>query len=134
MHLSKRLVKVANAITTAAILVGFPRPPYTRRNAIVVETLGRSSGRRRRVPVGYLQENGKLIVVVEHGRRAEWVQNALAQGATLRVHFNGQWRPARLRVTDRDPEPYLERMNRLHARLVRAHSTTPSVVEIDVTE
>ena len=134
MRLPERLVSVANAITNMAILIGIPRPPYTRRNAIVVETVGRRSGRRRRVPVGYIEENGKLVVVVEDGSRAQWVQNALAQGGTLRVHFNGQWRAGHLRVTNDEPERYLARMNRVHAHLVRAHSTRPSVVEINIAE
>ena len=120
----------ANALTAWAIRSGIPRPPYTRRNALVAETIGRRSGRRRRVPLGYAEEDGTLVVVVEHGLRADWVQNALAQSGQLRIHFRGRWQPARLRVVARDPEACLRRMNRLHAALVRRHSTTPAVVEI----
>jgi deazaflavin-dependent oxidoreductase (nitroreductase family) len=121
---------VANGLTTWAIIAGIPRPPYARANALVAETVGRRSGKRRRVPVGYLAEDGKLVVVVEDGLRAHWVRNALAQEGRLRIHLRGSWRPARLRVVARDPEACLRRMNRLHAALVRQHASTPAVVEI----
>jgi len=124
--------RFANAITVWGILVGIPRPPYTRRNAIVVETVGRRSGRRYRIPVGYVEENGRLIVVVEDGPRADWVRNALAREGQLRIHYRGRWRDARLRLIDGDSEAYLQRMNRVHAYFVRRHSSTPQPAEITV--
>ncbi len=130
MRLPKWLVRIANEITTLALLVGIPRPPYTRANALIVETVGHRSGKRRRIPVGYLDDDGHIIVVVEDGRRAYWIQNALANDARLRVHFRGTWHEARLRILDADPERYLNRMNRVHAAFVRLESTTPAVVEI----
>jgi deazaflavin-dependent oxidoreductase (nitroreductase family) len=130
MKLPKRLVRIANAVTNLALIAGIPRPPYTRANALVVETIGRRSGKRYRIPVGYLDDGGRIIVVVEDGRRASWVQNALANDGRLRIHFRGAWRAARLRIIDADPESYLRRMNRVHAAFVRVESTTPAVVEI----
>ncbi len=124
--------RVANALTIRAILLGIPRPPYTRGNAIVVETVGRRTGKRHRVPVGFVEEDGKLIVVAEDGARAGWVRNALAPDGRLRVHLRGRWRDARLRMLAGDPEPYLQRMNKLHAYLVRRHSSTPQAVELTV--
>ena len=67
MRLPKQVVRIANAITNVALLTGIPRPPYTRRNALVIETVGYRSGKRRRIPVGYLDDGGRIIVVVEHG-------------------------------------------------------------------
>jgi deazaflavin-dependent oxidoreductase (nitroreductase family) len=128
--LPKPVVRLANALTNLALLVGIPRPPYTRGNALIVETVGRRSGKPRRVPVGYLEDGGRLIVVVEDGIRAHWVRNALANGGCLRIHFRGAWRSARLQVLDVDPETFLRRMNRVHAAFVRNESTTPGVVEI----
>jgi deazaflavin-dependent oxidoreductase (nitroreductase family) len=119
--------EAANALT---IRLGVPRPPYSRRNAVVVETVGRRSGRPRRIPLGYVEEDGRLVIVVEHGERAHWVRNALADGGRLRVHLRGRWRAATLRVVPGDPEAYLRRMNRVHAWFVRRHSTTPGLVEI----
>jgi deazaflavin-dependent oxidoreductase (nitroreductase family) len=130
MGLPRSIVRIANAIRNFAIIAGVPRPPYTRENALVIETLGRRSGARRRIPVGFLDDDGRIIVVVEDGPRANWVQNALARGGDLRIHLRGRWRSAELRLLEADPEPYLARMNRMHAGLVRSHSSTPSVVEL----
>lgn len=128
--LPKPIARLANAVTNLALLAGIPRPPYTRGNSLIVETVGRRSGSRRRVPVGYLDDGSRLIVVVEDGRRAYWVRNALANGGRLRIHLRGAWRLARLRILDADPETYLRQMNRVHAAFVRSESTTPEVVEI----
>ena len=130
MRLPDPIVRIANAVTTFAIIAGIPRPPYTRANALVVETVGRRSGKRRRLPVGYLDDGGRIIVVVEDGARAQWVRNALANDGRLRVHLRGAWHVARLRMLDADPETYLRRMNRVHAGFVRMESTVPGVVEI----
>jgi hypothetical protein len=57
-------------------------------------------------------------VVVEDGLRAARVRNALARDGRLRVFLHGHWRDARLRPRAGDPEPYLGRMNRVHAAFV----------------
>jgi deazaflavin-dependent oxidoreductase (nitroreductase family) len=130
MRLPKWVVRIANEITKISLLVGIPRPPYSRANALIVETVGHRSGKRRRIPVGYLDDGGHIIVVVEDGRSAQWIRNALANDHRMRIHFRGAWREARLRILDADPESYLRRMNRVHAGFVRLESTTPAVVEI----
>ena len=130
MRLPNQVVRIANAVTKLALLVGIPRPPYNRGNALIVETIGHRSGKRRRIPVGYLDDGGRIIVVVEDGSRAYWVRNALENDSRLRIHLRGAWRPARLRILDADPQGYLSRMNRVHAAFVRVESTTPAVVEI----
>ncbi len=130
MRLPKQVVRIANAVTKLALLIGIPRPPYTRENALIVETVGRRSGKRRRIPVGYFDDGGRVIVVVEDGVHARWVRNALANDGRLRIHLRGTWRPARLRILDADPESWLRRMNRMHAAFVRLESSTPGVVEI----
>jgi deazaflavin-dependent oxidoreductase (nitroreductase family) len=130
MRLPKWIVRIANEITNLSLLVGIPRPPYSRGNALLVETVGHRSGKRRRVPVGYFDDGGHIIVVVEDGLRAHWIRNALANDSRLRIHFRGAWQEGRLRVLDADPERYLSRMNRIHAAFVRLESTTIAVVEI----
>jgi deazaflavin-dependent oxidoreductase (nitroreductase family) len=130
MKFPRAVVRVANALTNLSLIVGVPRPPYNRGNALIVETRGRRSGKRRRLPVGYLDDSGRIIVVVEDGARAQWVQNALADGGRLRIFLRGAWRQARLRVLDADPDIYLERMNRVHAAFVRHEASTPGVIEL----
>ncbi len=121
---------IGNALTMWALRLGIPRPPYSRGNALIVETVGRRSGKRYRIPVGYVDEGGKIYIVVEDGARADWVRNALAQEGRLRVHLRGRWRQARLLLLEGDPQDYLERMNRVHAALVRWHSTSSQVAEL----
>jgi deazaflavin-dependent oxidoreductase (nitroreductase family) len=130
MRLPKWLVRIANAVTNLALLAGIPRPPYTRKNALIIETVGRRSGKRYRIPVGYIDDGGRIIVVVEDGRRAHWVRNALANDGLLSIHLRGRWRHARLRILETDPEDYLRQMNRVHAAFVRIESSTPTVIEL----
>jgi F420H(2)-dependent quinone reductase len=72
MRLPRWVIGIANTVTNLALIAGIPRPPYTRDNALIVETIGRRSGKRRRVPVGFVEEAGRIIVVVEDGARAHW--------------------------------------------------------------
>jgi deazaflavin-dependent oxidoreductase (nitroreductase family) len=130
MKFPRFVVRVANAVTDAALIAGIPRPPYNRGNALIVETRGRVSGKRRRLPVGYLDDGGRIIVVVEDGARAQWVRNALENGGRLRIFLRGRWRDAQLRMVEGPPEPYLEKMSRVHAFFVRHESTTPAVIEL----
>jgi deazaflavin-dependent oxidoreductase (nitroreductase family) len=128
--LQRTLRRVGNPLRMWPLLVGLPSPPYTRKNAIIIETIGRKSGNRYRIPVGFLEEDGKLIVVAEDGPRSSWVKNAQAAEGRLRVFVHGRWRDARLRLLPGDPESYLRRMNRVHAAFVRTEASNPSVVEI----
>jgi deazaflavin-dependent oxidoreductase (nitroreductase family) len=129
-RLQGTLRKFGNPLRMYSLLIGLPSPPYTRRNAIIIETIGRKSGKRYRIPVGFLEENGKLIVISEDGPHASWVKNAQARDGWLRVFHHGKWRDARLQLGTGDPESYLRRMNKVHAAFVHTESSTPSVIEI----
>lgn len=129
-RLQRAARRIGNPLRMWPLRLGLPSPPYTRRNAIIVETIGRRSGRRRKVPVGFLEENGKLIVVAEDGLATSWVRNALDRDGRLRVFHRGKWRRARLKPRPGDPEVYLGRMNKAHAAFVRMESSVPEVIEI----
>jgi len=122
--------RLGNPLRMWPLRLGLPSPPYTLRNAIIIETIGQRSGKRRRVPVGFLEEDGKLIVVAEDGLAASWVRNALAREGRLRIFFRGKWHDAQLEPRSGDPEAYLQRMNKAHAAFVRMESSIPAVVEI----
>jgi deazaflavin-dependent oxidoreductase (nitroreductase family) len=128
--LQRTLRRIGNPLRLWSLIIGLPSPPYTRRNAIIVETIGRRSGKRYRIPVGFLGEDGKLIVVAEDGLHSSWVRNALARDGRLRVFLHGNWRDARLQPRPGDPEPYLRRMNKVHAAFVRTESSDPALIEI----
>lgn len=113
-----------------ALRLGLPAPPYSRKNAVIIETVGRKSGKVRRTPVGCVVDDGRIILVAEHGPKADYVRNALAREGRLRVFHDGAWKDAHLRLLDGDPEPYLQRMNARHASFVRRLGTDLRVVEI----
>src|SRR5262245_65605115 len=95
MRIPKQVVRIANAITKLALLVGIPRPPYTRENALIVETVGRRSGKRRRIPVGYLDDGGHIIVVVEDSCGHQWVRKLVDDGGRLMAPLGAAWRHGR---------------------------------------
>jgi deazaflavin-dependent oxidoreductase (nitroreductase family) len=129
-RLQRAMRRIGNPLRMWPLRIGLPSPPYTRRNAIIVGTIGRRSGKRRRVPVGFLEENDKLIVVAEDGRATSWVRNALARDRRLRVFLHGRWRDAQLEPRPGNPEVYLRRMNKVHAAFVQKESSVPGIVEI----
>ena len=81
------------------------------------------------MPVGFLEADGKLIVVAEDGLSTLWVRNALDRKGRLRVFFRGHWPDAQLAPRPGDPEVYLRRMNKTHAALVRMESSIPELVD-----
>src|SRR5689334_24692422 len=91
--LQRTLRRVGNPLRLWSLRHGLPSPPYTRRNSIIIETVGRRTGQRRQIPVGFLEQDGRLIVVSEDGPRAAWVRNALAADGRVRVFLHGTWRP-----------------------------------------
>jgi deazaflavin-dependent oxidoreductase (nitroreductase family) len=121
---------MSNGSIMLALRLGVPAPPYSRKNAVIIETIGRKSGKVRRMPVGYVDDDGQIIVVAEHGPKADYVRNALAHDGRLRVFHAGVWKDATLRLIDGDAEPYLQRMNARHASFVRRLGTDLRAVEI----
>jgi deazaflavin-dependent oxidoreductase (nitroreductase family) len=122
--------KLSNGSLMLALQLGLPAPPYTRRNALILETVGRKSGRVRRTPVGFAGDGRRIVVVAEHGPKADYVRNALAREGRLRVFHAGAWKDAHLRLLDDDPEPWLQRMNPRQAAFVRRLGTDLRAVEI----
>ena len=124
-----------NRAAVGVLRLGLPFPPYGSEDAVVLETYGRVSGKRRLTPVGCLREGERLLVVAEHGRRADWVRNALAAGS-IRLWLGGRQYRGRVEVLEGvQPEEVLERMgNKLHAATVHAMAHQPCVVAVSLGE
>jgi deazaflavin-dependent oxidoreductase (nitroreductase family) len=75
-----------------------PSPKY-----LYLTTTGRLSGRPRRIEIWFTRREGRYYLVAEHGRRAQWVQNLLADPA-VRVRVGARSFRARARVVDRRTE------------------------------
>jgi deazaflavin-dependent oxidoreductase (nitroreductase family) len=75
-----------------------PSPKY-----LYLTTTGRLSGRPRRIEIWFTRHEGRYYLVAEHGRRAQWVQNLLADPA-VRARVGTRSFRARARVVDRGAE------------------------------
>ena len=67
---------------------------------LYLTTTGRVSGRPRRIEIWFTRHEGRYYLVAEHGRRAQWVQNLLADPA-VRVRVGARSMRGRARVVDR---------------------------------
>jgi len=45
---------------------------------LYLTTIGRRSGRPRRIEIWFTRHEGRYYLVSEHGRRSQWVRNLLA--------------------------------------------------------
>ncbi|GAB0105991.1 hypothetical protein JMUB6875_49730 [Nocardia sp. JMUB6875] len=108
----------------------------------LVETVGRRTGRRYRTPVGNGLDGDVFWIIAEHGYRAGYVRNLLAEPTVrvkLRQGWRFVWRDGRATVLpDEDP---LERQRRLvgwhplrmlNAIVVRALGADLLVIRIDL--
>jgi hypothetical protein len=130
MALPRPVVRIANAITTAAIIAGIPRPTLYAEERARHRNDWQAVGEAPADPGRGPRRHGGIIVVVEDGSHSNWVRNALAQDGHPRIHLRGQWRSAKLRMLEAEPEIHLRRMNRTHAFFVRSESSTPAVAEL----
>ena len=73
---------------------------------LYLTTTGRRSGLPRQIEIWFTRHEGRYYLVAEHGRRARWVQNLLADPA-VRVRVGTRRFRARARVLDRRKEAAL---------------------------
>lgn len=116
-----------NPIVKAGAAVGIPP------TVAILETTGRRSGKRRRVPVGNGLQGDTFWLVAEHGRRAGYVRNIEAD-PHVRVKVERRWRSGTAHLLpDDDP---LERTRqiglRLNGAVVRAVGTDLLTIRIDL--
>jgi deazaflavin-dependent oxidoreductase (nitroreductase family) len=99
---------------------------------VLIETVGRRSGKRRRTVVGMKIDGPTGWVVAEHGRHAGYVRNLEAH-PDVRVRVGRAWRPAEARiVADDDPQARLDAFGRpSHASAVRRFGTDLTTVRFD---
>lgn len=99
----------------------------------VIETTGRSTGQRRRTVVGVRRDPDSVVwLVAEHGRRAGYVRNLVAD-PNVRVHLRGRWLPGvAALVPDDDVDARLASFPANHAKTLRKFATTPATVRIDL--
>lgn len=102
---------------------------------VLVETVGRRSGKRRRTVVGAHRDDGVVWIVAEHGRHAGWVVNFEAADGAVRIRTRARWHDAQAEVLDGDdPAARLATWGRPgHARAVRTFGTDLTTVRVVLT-
>jgi deazaflavin-dependent oxidoreductase (nitroreductase family) len=90
------------------------------REYVVLETIGRKTGKARRTPVGMKVDGDEAWMVSEHGRGSSYVRNIEAN-PKVRVQVRRQWRSGTAHLVD-DDDP----VARLHALWGR-RGNTPAV-------
>jgi deazaflavin-dependent oxidoreductase (nitroreductase family) len=103
------------------------------RGVALLETTGRTTGEKRRVPVGDGLRGDEFWIVAEHGRHADYVRN-IERDPRVRVKVGRRWRSGTAHVLD-DDDPR-ERMRSLRRPLndmgVRTMGSELLVVRIDL--
>jgi deazaflavin-dependent oxidoreductase (nitroreductase family) len=99
---------------------------------MVVETVGRTTGKRRRTVVGCARERTVLWVVAEQGRHAGYVRN-LEAAPQVRLRLDRHWRPATATIVDEDdPVARLSMFGAKHAALVTKAGTSLLSLRFDL--
>ena len=80
----------------------------TKREFLSLTTTGRKTGLPREIEIWFVEADGRIYVLAEHGYRAHWVQNILAK-PEVRVRVGDhQWNgAARVLDPEQDGDAYL---------------------------
>jgi deazaflavin-dependent oxidoreductase (nitroreductase family) len=98
----------------------------------LLETTGRKTGEPRRTPVGNGLDCDTFWLVAEHGRRANYVKNIMAN-PRVRVRVNGRWRAGvATLLPDDDPGGRQRKLRPGNARFVRLMGTDLLSIRIDL--
>ncbi len=100
---------------------------------VIVETVGRRSGKRRLNVVGMKVDGGTGWVIAEHGRHAGYVNN-LEANPDVRVRMHRRWRRACARILDDDdPQARLDSFaRRSHEAAVRTFGTDLLTIQFEL--
>jgi len=112
------------------LLFGLGLVPPTH---VLLETIGRRTGRPRQNPVGNGLDGDTLWIVAEHGHTANYVHN-LEADPRVRVKIGRHWRTGTATVLpDDDPRARLDRIGRrVNGFMVRAAGTDLLTIRVDL--
>ena len=97
MSIEAQFFRMINRLVEPRIRAGWGSPRLVPGGLIVLETTGRRSGRRSRLPLAALRIDGHVIVSTFRGNRSQWVKNAAAN-PEVRYWLRGRPRQARALV------------------------------------
>jgi deazaflavin-dependent oxidoreductase (nitroreductase family) len=99
---------------------------------VVLETIGRKSGKPRRTPIGGRLIENRFWLVSDHGEAADYVRN-IKSNNRIRLRLLGRWctGSAYLMPSD-DAHARLKSLPRFNSAMVRALGTDLLTVRIDL--
>jgi deazaflavin-dependent oxidoreductase (nitroreductase family) len=108
--------------------------PVNRRlpTQVVLETLGRNSGKPRRTPIGGRLVDNQFWLVSDHGEASDYVRNIKCDNR-VRLRLRGRWRNGNAHLLPGDDaQARLRSLPRFNSALVRALGTDLLTVRIDL--
>jgi deazaflavin-dependent oxidoreductase (nitroreductase family) len=116
----------ASPVVKLLYRLGVPAP-----GTAILETTGRKSGQPRRTPVTNGLDGDVFWIVAEHGERAAYVRNIVAN-PRVRVRTGLGWREGTARqLPDDDPRERLRHITSLH-RIARLNTATVRLMQTDL--
>jgi deazaflavin-dependent oxidoreductase (nitroreductase family) len=83
MPLPRFITKVNKAVTNKALIRLSGRPPFA-----ALEHVGRSTGRRYRIPINVFPSGDEFVFALTYGPDTDWVKNVLAAGMAV-LEYDG---------------------------------------------
>ena len=116
------------------VVKGLSRLGVRTAMATELETIGRKTGKARRVPVSAQFDSTGAWLISQHGTRSGWGSN-IVDNPKIRVRQGKQWRTgvATLRRDD-DVVARGRKFGRLGYKMTQALETTPISVRIEFTD
>jgi deazaflavin-dependent oxidoreductase (nitroreductase family) len=92
--IERQFFRLLNRMVEPPARAGWASPRLVPGGVIVLETIGRKSGRRFKVPLAAVRFQGHTLVSTFRGRRSQWISN-LAANPQARFWLRGRARNAR---------------------------------------
>src|SRR5882724_4843280 len=98
--IEQRFFRMLNEIVEPRVRAGWGSPRLVPGGLVVLETRGRRSGRRSRVPLAATRMGDYVVVSTFRGARSQWVKNAAAD-PNVRYWIRGKPKHARAVMVSR---------------------------------
>jgi len=129
----RRLTKATTVKLVNPVVRGLLERGLFPRTHALLETKGRKSGLRRRVPIGNGLRGDQFWIVTEYGNSADYVKN-IRKDPRVRVKVGRTWREGTAHVlADDDVQERFRTLRRpVNDALVRAVGTEQLTIRIDL--
>jgi hypothetical protein len=122
--------RVASRLNPAiAWLLRSPLRVLADRGILLVTVTGRRSGRRYTIPVGYLRDGDRVVVLVSKASRKQWWRN-FREPAPIDVFLRGRARRGMAHVAPRGSPAFRESIETILRRLPWMRSQLAADVEV----